>query len=248
MNLKRGGFAILPVAGLALLSLGGCASKNYVRQQTAPLVNQVNNLDQLTAKNTNDIKSLSTRTQRGLEEANASSSQAMQTAQAATQKADTVAGHLQQTSSQVETLDHTVANLDNYKQVSNAAVHFAFNRWNLNQQAQSTLDGVVSQVQQDPHSILEITGYTDNIGPVNYNYKLSRWRADAVVRYLEEHGVAQHRMFLVGLGKNNFVASNHTRAGRAQNRRVDLQVLTNSLGTAGTPSATPAANSGTPQP
>lgn len=246
MNLKRGGFAILPVAGLALLSLGGCASKNYVRKQTTPLVNQVNNLDQLTAKNTNAIKSLSARTQRGLQEANASSSQAMQTAQAATQKADGVSNRLQQTSGQVQALDHTVANLDNYKQISNAAVHFGFNRWNLTPQAKSTLDGVVSQVQQDPHAILEITGYTDNIGPADYNYKLSRWRADAVVRYLEEHGVAEHRMFLVGLGKNNFVASNHTRAGRAQNRRVDLRVLTNSLGSS-SPSATPAANTGTPQ-
>lgn len=246
MNLKRGGFVILPVAGLALLSLGGCASKNYVRQQTTPLVNQVNNLDQLTAKNTNAIKSLSARTQRGLEEANASSSQAMQTAQSATQKADSVSNRLQQTSGQVEALDHTVANLDNYKQISTAAVHFGFNRWNLTPQAKSTLDGLVSQVQQDPHAILEITGYTDNIGPADYNYKLSRWRADSVVRYLEEHGVAQHRMFLVGLGKNNFVASNHTRAGRAQNRRVDLQVLTNSLSSS-SPSATPAANAGTPQ-
>lgn len=240
MNLKRGEFAVLPVAGLALLMLGGCASKNYVRQQTAPLVNQVNNLDQLTAKNTNDIKSLSTRTRRGIAEANASSAQAMQTAQAASQKADDVSGHLQQTSNQVEALDHTVANLDNYKQVSTSAVHFGFNRWNLTSASKSTLEGVVNQLEQDPHTILEVTGYTDNIGPVGYNYKLSRWRADAVVRFVEEHGIAQHRIFLVGLGKNNFVATNHTRAGRAQNRRVDLQVLSNSLGQSSAPSSEPA--------
>ncbi|MGH9490967.1 MAG: OmpA family protein [Terriglobales bacterium] len=240
MNLKRGEFAVLPVAGLALLMLGGCASKNYVRQQTAPLVNQVNNLDQLTAKNTNDIKSLSTSTRRGISEANASSAQAMQTAQAASQKADNVSGHLQQTSNQVEALDHTVANLDNYKQVSTSAVHFGFNHWNLTAASKSALQGVVNQLEQDPHTILEVTGYTDSIGPAGYNYKLSQWRADSVVRFVEEHGIPEHRIFLVGLGKNNFVASNRTRAGRAQNRRVDLQVLSNSLGQSAAPSSEPA--------
>ncbi|MGH9534615.1 MAG: OmpA family protein [Terriglobales bacterium] len=239
MNSKRGRFLIAPVAGLALLALSGCATKSYVQKQTTPLVNQVNSLDRLTAKNTNDIKSERTRTRQGLREANASSTQAMQTAQAAQQQATDVGNHLQQTSNQVESLDHTVTNLDNYAKVSNAAVHFGFNRWNLTPAAQSTLDAVVSQLQQDSHAILEVTGYTDSTGPASYNYRLSDWRANAVVRYIEGHGVAEHRIYLIGLGKNDFVASNHTRAGRAQNRRVTVTVLTNSLGQASAAAATP---------
>ncbi len=239
MRLKRGEFLIAPIAGLALLAMTGCATKSYVRKQTAPLANQVNNLDRLTAKNSNDVKSLRASTREGLKEANASSSQAMQTAQAAQQQASTVGDHLQQTSHRVQALDHTVANLDNYTKVSDTAVHFGFNHWNLTSTAKSTLDGVVSQLQQDPHAILEVTGYTDNIGPARYNYQLSQWRADSVVRYIEGHGIAQHRIFLIGLGKNDFVASNRTRSGRAQNRRVDLTILTNALGQSSGSAATP---------
>jgi hypothetical protein len=93
-----------------------------------------------------------------------------------------------------------------------------------------------------------VQGYTDATGPADYNYQLSTRRADSVVNYLESKNVPPYKLFLVGLGKNQFVAANTTREGRKENRRVELILMTNSLGrqtssAQNTPSnATPASN------
>jgi OOP family OmpA-OmpF porin len=69
--------------------------------------------------------------------------------------------------------------------------------------------------------IVDVNGYCDSIGSVRYNQKLSERRADAVTNYLKDHGVTNN-LEPHGYGKTNFVASNKTAEGRAQNRRVEL--------------------------
>ena len=69
------------------------------------------------------------------------------------------------------------------------------------------------------------TGHTDSIGTVAYNQKLSVRRAEAVKQHLVSHGVAADRIYISGKGKSQPVASNKTAAGRAQNRRVDIEVV-----------------------
>jgi outer membrane protein OmpA-like peptidoglycan-associated protein len=77
--------------------------------------------------------------------------------------------------------------------------------------------------------ILEVTGGTDSTGPAQYNYDLSQRRADAVVQYLAaKYGIQAHRFYLIGIGKDKEVASNDTADGRKQNRRVEVQLLSNS--------------------
>jgi len=212
-----------------LLVAGGCTTKNYVRQQTTPLMDHVNTLDAETAKNTNAIKDVDQRTQAGIAQVNQSSQAAMRQAQQVQGQAQQVSQQLNETSGKIQSLDNTVANLDDYKQSSQATVHFAFDKSLLTTDSKQTLDGVVAQLQQDPHGILEVQGYTDSTGPATYNDKLSQRRADAVVRYLEAKSLAPHRIFLIGLGEEQPVAPNTTRDGRKQNRRVDLKVMTNNL-------------------
>ena len=73
-----------------------------------------------------------------------------------------------------------------------------------------------------------MTGGTDSVGSAEYNYDLSQRRAEAVVQYLaSKYNVPAHKFYLIGIGKDKEVASNKTAAGRAQNRRVDIQVLSN---------------------
>jgi len=60
------------------------------------------------------------------------------------------------------------------------------------------------------------------IGSYAYNLKLSQRRADAVAGYLESKGIAANRLITHGYGKTNFVATNATPEGRAENRRVEL--------------------------
>ena len=66
----------------------GCASKNYVRQETTPLINKTNELDDLTAKNSKDIKDVDARAQAGIQQVQTQASNADQKAQAAGQQAD----------------------------------------------------------------------------------------------------------------------------------------------------------------
>lgn len=228
MSTIKGGYLLTVAAGVAVFALSGCTTKNYVKKQTAPLMNHVNDLDALTAKNTNSIKDLESSTKKGIAGVNDASQQAQQKAQAASSDANRVSGQLGQTSQQIQALDQTVANLDNYHLAYQDAVHFAFDKWALTPAGKAILDGVIARLQ-DPHTILEVQGYTDSTGPADYNYKLSEWRADSVVRYLESKGMAPHRIFLIGLGKNQFVAPNSTPAGRSQNRRVELKVMANAL-------------------
>jgi len=221
---------VLGTLAATLLVAGGCTTKKYVRQQTQPLINHVNQLDTETAKNTNDIHAVDQRSQQGIQQVNASTAQAVQKAQQVQDQAQQVGQQLNQTSGKIQALDASMANLDDYKQTSAATVHFAFDKANLTPDSEQTLDGVVTQLQQNAHGILEVEGYTDSTGPSAYNDKLSQRRADSVVRYLESKNIAPHRIFLIGLGENQAVAPNTTRAGRQENRRVDLKVLVNGLG------------------
>jgi OmpA-OmpF porin, OOP family len=69
---------------------------------------------------------------------------------------------------------------------------------------------------------VDVNGYSDAIGSFGYNQRLSQRRADAVAEYLIGKGIDSGRLVTHGYGKANFVASNATAEGRAQNRRVEL--------------------------
>ncbi|TAN22443.1 MAG: OmpA family protein [Acidobacteria bacterium] len=219
------------VGGLAVAMFvaAGCTTKKYVRQQTAPLMDHVNQLDAQTAKNTNAIRDTKQQTDAGIAQVNQSTENAVNQAQQAQQQAQQVSSKLDQTSGQIQSLDKTVANLEDYHQTGQATVHFAFNKSNLTPDAKQELDQVITQLHQDTHGILEVQGYTDTSGPAAYNLQLSQRRANSVVRYLEANNIAPHRIYLIGLGENQPAESNKTLAGRKFNRRVDLKILTNGL-------------------
>jgi len=86
-----------------------------------------------------------------------------------------------------------------------------------------------------------VEGATDSTGDAEYNYALSQRRADAVIQYLAaQHNVPAYKIYLIGLGKDKPVDSNRTREGRAKNRRVDIRLMTNTVGES-TPAQAPAA-------
>lgn len=72
---------------------------------------------------------------------------------------------------------------------------------------------------------IKITGYTDNIGSANYNVKLSQRRAETVRKYLVSLGVDAGKLEVKGEGMSNPVADNSTKAGRAKNRRVEVELI-----------------------
>ncbi len=99
---------------------------------------------------------------------------------------------------------------------------FPTGKWVINKGAQAELKQFAASLQQNPLTDVKIIGYTDNTGSMQANQKVSTNRADAVKTFLYNNGVANSRMDAEGLPMQDYVASNDTEAGRAQNRRVEI--------------------------
>src|SRR3984957_6911324 len=101
-------------------------------------------------------------------------------------------------------------------------VHFDFNKSKIRPGDAAVLDEAASTLKANPNVTVNVNGYCDAIGGENYNLRLSDRRSDAVVDYLTRAGIPSSQLIPHGYGKTNFVATNDTAEGRAQNRRVEL--------------------------
>ena len=221
-----------------LVATVGCSSKNYVRQQTTPLINKTNELDDLTAKNSRDIKDVDQRAQAGIQAVQARASEIDQKALAAGSSADKAQLTANSATQRVDVLTNTVVNLDNYRAVVETSVHFGFNKDNLTKQAREAIDQLAASVASTKGYIITVEGGTDSVGGSDYNYDLSQRRANAVIQYLAaEKSVPAYKIYLIGLRKDKPVESNNTSEGRAKNRRVDIRLMTNT-GSGATPTQT----------
>ncbi|MBS1813815.1 MAG: OmpA family protein [Acidobacteria bacterium] len=230
-------------AGMVLLT-AGCSTKNYVRSQTAPLITQTNDLEARSANDHRAIADLDDRATHGINDAQGAADRANARAMAAGQSADTANTNAQEAYNRVDTLSGVVAGLDKYKPVADVSVTFGFDKSVLTASDKQQLDDLASGINSRKHYILEVTGGTDSTGDKQYNYALSQRRADAVVTYLaQKYNIAPHKFYLVGIGEDNAVASNKTAAGRKENRRVQVRVLSNmEKENATTASSSPAGN------
>ena len=104
------------------------------------------------------------------------------------------------------------------------SVLFATGKSTLSPEAQAVLSKVAYNLDQFPDTDVTVVGYTDNTGSEAVNDRLSKERAETVVNYLEQHGIAASRLKAIGRGWNDPVTSNATAAGRAQNRRVEIYI------------------------
>ena len=228
-------FPILSTASalgaLSLLLATGCTTKNYVRSQTTPLVNHTNELDDATATNNRNIHDVDQRATQGIQQAQNSANAANQQAQTASQAANQAQQSAQDAVNRADSLASVVGNLDNFKQVATTSVNFGFDKDALTKVDKAELDQFASQLNGTKGYLLEVTGGTDSVGSAAYNYDLSQRRAQAVVQYLaSKYNVPAHKFYLIGIGKDQEVASNNTATGRAKNRRVDIRLLSNMSG------------------
>jgi outer membrane protein OmpA-like peptidoglycan-associated protein len=247
MMRHRFGFA-MTAAALIALGVSGCATKNYVHTQTGPLIDHTDQLDQRSADNNRAIHDVDDRAQAGITKAQGSADAADANAQNASQEANTADTTANDVSHRADTLDSVVKGLDNYREVTKVSVTFGFDKAMLTNDDRAELDSFAGQLGSAKSYILEVTGGTDSAGSAQYNYQLSQRRADAVVQYLAaKYGIAPHRFYLIGIGKDQFVASNNTPTGRKENRRVQVRLLSNMASNSAT-SETPAAVTGQAKP
>jgi OOP family OmpA-OmpF porin len=213
---------------VALLAATGCTTKNYVRTQTAPLAQKTNELDSETATNTRNLNDLSGRVDTGIAQAQSAANQANQNAQSASSSATTAQGTATDAVNRVTTLQGAVANLDNYQQLADVEVLFAFGKADLTKNGKKDLDDLGARIADAKGYLLEVTGATDSVGSAEYNYELSERRAQAVVQYLAtKYDVAPHRFYLIGVGKDMAKGGS-----RARDRKVEVRLLSNRQGAA----------------
>jgi len=223
----------------ALLA-GGCATKKYVRNTSAPIQAKVDQVGEQTTQNTsqindtrNQVKQVDERAQSGISAAQERASSADQHALLADQhagdamnKANQAAQVGEQNTQALNSLRTVVSNIDDYKMQTSVSVPFKFDKYALTPDAKQDLDKLVSDVKSDKRFFIAVEGYTDNVGTTQYNEGLSRRRADAVVEYLvAKHDIPIYRIHMIGLGKEKPVEEGRNQSARAKNRRVEVKVF-----------------------
>jgi outer membrane protein OmpA-like peptidoglycan-associated protein len=187
---------------LGALTLGGCATKGFVRQQVGVVDTKLQATDAQVAQ---QGSTLQTHGQQ-LAELDRTSREALERATAAGKLAE---GKFQYT-----------------MVLSDDSVKFPVDGTQLSEEAQTRLLDFANKLKAENKNVyLEIQGHTDATGPEPVNMKLGEERAEAVRRFMAKQGVALNRMNTISYGEEAPVADNKTRSGRAQNRRVVVVVL-----------------------
>ena len=223
------------VLSLTLIA-GGCATKKYVRNTTAPVQAKVDQVGEQTQKqgqeiqeNKTQIKQVDDNAQSGISAAKERAMTADNHAGEAMNRANQVGTELNQrvdqTNTNLDQLRTTVSNLDDYKMTGETSVPFRFNKYALDDQSKEDLDKLVANVGSYKRFFISVEGFTDTTGTAAYNEELSRKRADAVAEYLvTKHDIPIYRIHMIGLGKEKPVDMGKNRAARAKNRRVEVRI------------------------
>jgi outer membrane protein OmpA-like peptidoglycan-associated protein len=207
------------------------ARKKWVNRQVAPVKDRVNELDQLTSKNANDIKDVDARAQAGIHQAQSTADTANQQALAANTQAGQAQHLAEQASSQTSQLNTTVGNLDQYQQVADTELHFRSTQVGLNDKAKEALDQVATQLQGQKGYIVEVQGYSKMRGQAGI--QKSQHMADAVVRYLVvDHHVPVFRIYRLAMGNASQEASTESSASGTV---VHVTLMHNSLAALNSP-------------
>jgi outer membrane protein OmpA-like peptidoglycan-associated protein len=200
------------------------ARKKWVRRQVDPIRDRTNELDQLQAKNAKDIKDVDERAQAGINKAMMAANTADQHAGDAANRANAAQSTATSASSHAESLNGTVSNLDQFKQVSSVDVKFPRGRTLLNQQGKDDLQQMAQQLASEKGYIIEITGYS------RAGVQSSQAMADAVARYLvTEQQVPLYRIYRSGLGKAPKASASDQTATTQTAQNTDEKPLTNGV-------------------
>ena len=108
--------------------------------------------------------------------------------------------------------------------VTSGGIQFANNKAEIRADAATTIDRLIAIASDCGDSKITVKGHTDTSGERSYNLQLSQRRADAVAAYMERSGINRDRIEAVGVGPDEPIADNNTRAGRTQNRRIEILI------------------------
>ena len=214
----------VPVLALALGSTTACATKKFVRGEVGQVNEKVDTLTRSVEENQERTRANEAR----IGEVDQKAAAADQRAAGAEQKAAEARSAADAVNTRADAIERASKRLVYEVVLSEDKGDFKFGQAALPEASVSEIDQLVQQLKANPNgAFIEIEGHTDNTGSKDINYKLGLERADAVKRYIyETHQVPLHRINVISYGEEKPIAPNNTRAGRAQNRRVVIKVLT----------------------
>jgi outer membrane protein OmpA-like peptidoglycan-associated protein len=203
------------------------ARKTYVKRQTEPIRDRINELDELTSQNSKNIKDTDDRAQAGIKLASDKADQADQHAVDAGNKATQAQQTAQQVTTRVQTVETVVSNIDQYKAENQTEIRFRPGQTMLSKAAKDAIDQMADTVKGQHGYIFEVQGFSSGHGQTAIAN--SQKMADSVVRYLVlSHDIPIYRIYLVGMGNaptpDENAKTRHTIGGR-----VDVSLLKNDL-------------------
>ncbi len=205
------------------------ARKNYVKRQTDPIRDRVNELDDLTAANSKNIKDTDARAQSGIKLVSDKADQADQHAVEAGNKATVAQQSAQQATTRIQTVETVVGNIDQYKASNQTEIRFKPGQTVLSKNAKDALDEMANSVKGQRGYIIEVQGFSSGKGQIAIQN--SQKMAESVVRYLVlNHEIPVYRIYLVGMG-NAPVAGTEADAKtkHISGGRVEISLLKNDL-------------------
>ncbi len=209
--------------------LNPLARKKWVKRQVDPVKGRLNELDQLQAKNSNDIRALDEKTGTGIKQAQSTADQASTLAGTANTTAGAASQTAQQANAQTGRLNTTVQGLDQYSKVSDTELRFRPGQTMLNAKAKEALDQVATQLQGQKGYVVEVAGFSHARGQAGI--QSSQRMSDAVVRYLvEQHQIPVYRIHQIALGN---AAPAQDSATAPVGNAVRVSVMQNSLAATG---------------
>lgn len=197
------------VVVMAIALAPGCATKKYVRQETATIDEKVVDMESAIEEN-----------QKRLREHD--------------ERLTTLGSLITQQRDEIKSVDGKIEEVRKsaqgkllFKEVlKNDQAKFKFDSFELGPEAQAALDLFVQKLVEENRGVyLEIQGHTDSTGEESYNLLLGKKRAEAVMEYFyKQYRIPLHRMQVISFGSSAPLSDNKTREGRAENRRVEILV------------------------
>ncbi len=188
----------------ALLTTAGCATKNWVKdlvgKKEVEIDQRFTGVEKKAADESQRVEGMGFRiktVETGLEETGGIARGAKDRAETAYTKAETAHTRADDVDGRLTRL---WSNRHKRDLVETVEVRFAFNKWDLNDSAQTSLATLVKELRENPRLTVDLEGYADPVGTYDYNVALSQRRVEAVRRYLIEKGIELPRINLVGLG------------------------------------------------
>ncbi len=205
------------------------ARKSYVKRQTEPIRDRINELDDLTAANSKAIKDTDARAQAGIKMASDKANEADQHAIDAGNKANQAQQSAQEASNRIQTVETVVSNIDQYKSSNQTEIRFRPGQTVLSKNAKDALDDMANGVKGQKGYIIEVQGFSSGRGQTAIAN--SQKMAESVVRYMVlNHDIPLYRIYLVGMGNTPATGDEQDAHAKGMSGgRVEVSLMKNDL-------------------